>query len=79
MRSLHSRTYPLCPFSLKSASRPAPLEGEHFDVIGGAIIEAGIARDATLRGLRVALFEQSDSGFSQDATRKRGGTHRFIV
>ena len=58
------------PVSLKSASRPAPLEGEHFDVIGGAIIEAGIARDATLRGLRVALFEKSDSGFSQRCSEK---------
>jgi len=36
-----------------------------FDVIliGGGINGAGIARDAALRGFRVALFEQADYGF----------------
>ncbi len=52
------------PVSLKPASGLAPIEGEHFDivVIGGGIIGAGIAPDAGVAGLRVALFEKSDSG-----------------
>jgi glycerol-3-phosphate dehydrogenase len=29
-------------------------------VVGGGIIGAGIARDAALRGLKVALVEQTD-------------------
>jgi len=45
-------------------SRLAALAGERFDVvvIGGGIIGAGIARDAAIRGLRVALFEKHDFG-----------------
>ena len=40
------------------------LKTEIFDVavIGGGITGAGIARDAALRGLRVALFEKFDFG-----------------
>ncbi len=40
------------------------LRGTTFDVIviGAGIIGAGIARDAALRGLKVALFEKSDFG-----------------
>src|SRR5947209_11616928 len=40
----------------------ARLRGESFDVavIGGGINGAAIARDAAMRGLRVALFDQGD-------------------
>src|SRR6185312_14818292 len=48
-----------------AANRPAFIEAlarEAFDVlvIGGGIVGAGVARDAVMRGLRVALVEQSD-------------------
>ncbi len=38
---------------------------EHYDlvVVGGGITGAGVARDAALRGLKVALFEKNDFGF----------------
>jgi glycerol-3-phosphate dehydrogenase len=40
----------------------AALTGETFDllIIGGGIVGAGIARDAALRGLRVALVDRGD-------------------
>ena len=40
------------------------LEGETFDlaVVGGGIMGTGIARDASLRGLRVLLVEKEDFG-----------------
>ena len=70
------------PVSLKPASRLAPLEGEQFDVviIGGGIIGAGIARDAALRGLRVALFEKRDfgSGTTAGSTRLIHGGLRYL-
>lgn len=46
------------------ASRLARLSRESFDllVIGGGINGAGIARDASMRGLRVALVERGDFG-----------------
>jgi glycerol-3-phosphate dehydrogenase len=55
------------PVSLTPTSRLAALAGECFDVIviGGGIIGAGIARDAAMRGLRVALFEKMISAAAQ--------------
>lgn len=61
------------PLPLTPNSRLAALEGASFDVvvIGGGIIGAGIARDAAIRGLRVALFEKHDFGGGTTA----GSTH----
>jgi glycerol-3-phosphate dehydrogenase len=53
-----------------------------FDVaiIGGGIIGCGIARDAALRGLRVALFERADfgSGTTAASTRIVHGGLRYL-
>jgi len=63
-------------------SRLSGLEGEHFDVvvIGGGIIGCGIARDAALRGLRVALIERRDfgSGTTAASTRIVHGGLRYL-
>jgi glycerol-3-phosphate dehydrogenase len=70
------------PVSLTSTSRLAALAGERFDVavIGGGIIGAGIARDAAIRGLRVALFEKHDfgSGTTAGSTRLIHGGLRYL-
>jgi glycerol-3-phosphate dehydrogenase len=58
------------------------LEGEQFDVaiVGGGIIGCGIARDAALRGLRVALVERRDfgSGTTAASTRIVHGGLRYL-
>ncbi len=58
------------------------LEGETFDiaVIGGGITGAGIARDAALRGLTVALIEKGDfaSGTSGRSSRLIHGGLRYL-
>ncbi len=58
------------------------IENQEFDVIivGGGIIGAGIARDAALRGLNVALFEQNDfgSGTTSGSTRLIHGGLRYL-
>lgn len=51
----------------------ARLRGRRFDllVIGGGIVGAGVARDAAMRGLSVALIEQGDfSGGASSKTSK---------
>ena len=62
--------------------RLAPLRDAHFDllVIGGGITGAGVARDAALRGLRVALVEQEDfaSGTSSRSSRLVHGGVRYL-
>ena len=49
-------------------------------VVGGGIVGAGIARDAALRGLSVALVEQNDlaSGTSSRPTRLIHGGLRYL-
>ncbi len=61
---------------------PDDLNGRMFDVaiIGGGILGAGIARDAALRGLSVALVEQNDfaSGTSSASTKLIHGGLRYL-
>jgi glycerol-3-phosphate dehydrogenase len=58
------------------------LSDQYFDilVIGGGIFGAGIARDATLRGLRVALVEKMDfaSGTSSRSSKLIHGGFRYL-
>ena len=58
------------------------LEGRIFDllVIGGGITGAGVARDAAMRGLEVALVEQDDfaSGTSSKSSRLIHGGIRYL-
>jgi glycerol-3-phosphate dehydrogenase len=58
------------------------LSSTPFDVlvIGGGITGAGVARDAAMRGLRVALVEQSDfaSGTSSRSSRLVHGGVRYL-
>ena len=58
------------------------LDGQPFDllVVGGGIIGVGIARDAALRGFRVALVEQNDlsSGTTSRPTRLIHGGLRYL-
>ncbi|MDA8345491.1 MAG: glycerol-3-phosphate dehydrogenase/oxidase [Thermaerobacter sp.] len=58
------------------------LASEQFDllVVGGGITGSGIAREATLRGLRVALVEARDfaSGTSSRSTRLIHGGLRYL-
>ncbi len=59
-----------------------PLEGRRFDllVIGGGITGAGVARDAAMRGLDVALVEKDDfaSGTSSRSSRLIHGGIRYL-
>ena len=58
------------------------LEGSRFDVlvIGGGITGAGVARDAAMRGLDVALVEKDDfaSGTSSRSSRLVHGGIRYL-
>lgn len=61
----------------------AELESRHFDVavIGGGITGAGIARDAAMRGLSVALVEARDfgSGTSSRSSKMIHGGLRYLA
>lgn len=63
-------------------SRFADCANSDFDliIIGGGIIGCGAARDAALRGLRVALFEKEDFGYgtSSRSTRLIHGGLRYL-
>src|SRR3989442_7331289 len=58
------------------------LAGQHFDVliIGGGIFGAGVALDAALRGLRVALIDKGDfaSGTSSASSKLIHGGLRYL-
>src|SRR5687768_534716 len=58
------------------------LDKEVFDVlvVGGGIFGAGVARDATLRGLRVALIDKGDfaSGTSSRSSKLIHGGFRYL-
>jgi len=64
------------------SSNLAALGGETFDVlvVGGGITGAGVARDAALRGLRVALVEARDfaSGTSSRSSKLIHGGLRYL-
>jgi glycerol-3-phosphate dehydrogenase len=72
----------LCVMARRRDQTIAGLEGRHFDavVIGGGINGAGVARDATLRGLSVCLLEQGDfaSGTSSKSTKIAHGGLRYL-
>jgi glycerol-3-phosphate dehydrogenase len=63
-------------------ARMTGLSGEKFDVlvIGGGITGCGVARDAVMRGLTVALFERDDfaSGTSGRSSRLVHGGIRYL-
>src|SRR5689334_6439568 len=50
-------------------------------IIGGGIVGAGVARDAAMRGLKVALVEQGDfaSGTSSRSSRLLHGGLRYLA
>ena len=58
------------------------LKSEEFDIIiiGGGITGAGIARDASMRGLKVALVEAKDfaSGTSSKSSKLLHGGLRYL-
>ena len=71
-------------FSFSSKDRDRFLSNSHeeFDllIVGGGITGAGIALDATLRGLRVALVEKHDFawGTSSRSTKLIHGGLRYL-
>lgn len=70
------------PVLAERAATLAALGAERFDalVIGGGITGVGVARDAALRGLRVALVERDDfaSGTSSRSSRLVHGGLRYL-
>lgn len=74
------------PSALDSRGREGSLdalERETFDlvIVGGGITGAGVAREASLRGLRVALLEAGDfaSGTSSRSSKLIHGGLRYLV
>src|SRR5437016_13576136 len=62
---------------------PEQLSSRRWDIliIGGGIVGAGVARDAAMRGLKVALVEQGDfaSGTSSRSSRLLHGGLRYLA
>jgi glycerol-3-phosphate dehydrogenase len=58
---------------MKTESAFEQFTGETFDtfVIGGGIVGAGVARDAAMRGLRVALVDRHDFAFGTSSRSSR--------
>src|SRR5713226_9638524 len=88
---LRMHPFRISPFSILSvlastmhdrATRLAELSKRTFDVlvVGGGITGAGIARDAVLRGLSVALIDKGDfaSGTSSRSSRLIHGGVRYL-
>ena len=73
---------PVTSLGQERASTREELSATSFDVlvIGGGITGAGVARDAAMRGLRVALVEQNDfaSGTSSRSSRLVHGGVRYL-
>lgn len=70
-------------FSFESRTQYiSDLQEEYFDlvIIGGGITGAGVARDASLRGMRVALVESNDfaSGTSSRSSKLVHGGIRYL-
>src|SRR6187455_3207693 len=80
-RGAGSRVASPLPLARHDGSNDA-LPGEHYDIVvcGGGITGAGIARDAALRGLKVALVEQRDfgSGTSSKSSKLIHGGLRYL-
>ncbi len=68
--------------ALKRSEELTSINNKNFDliVVGGGITGAGIALDATLRGLKVALFEKQDfaQGTSSRSTKLVHGGLRYL-
>lgn len=81
MRSLEKGTFVDTPNSQRAAALQR-LQDETFDliVVGGGITGTGIARDAALRGLKVALVEKLDfgAGTSSKSTKLIHGGLRYL-
>ncbi|MCC6931536.1 MAG: glycerol-3-phosphate dehydrogenase/oxidase [Gemmatimonadaceae bacterium] len=76
------RSRALGALAASSARSNAHTSAQAFDllVIGGGIVGCGVARDAALRGLRVALVEKGDfaSGTSSRSSRLVHGGVRYL-
>lgn len=64
--------------ALRAVTNGSPLD---VLVVGGGIVGAGVARDAAMRGLRVALVERADfaSGTSSRSSRLLHGGLRYLA
>ena len=71
---------PAASSSASATATPAADGPCDLVIIGGGITGAGIARDAALRGLKVALFEKSDfgSGTSSKSSKLIHGGLRYL-
>jgi glycerol-3-phosphate dehydrogenase len=77
-----ARKWPWSVLQWSRVGRVQDLDGAALDVlvVGGGIIGCGIARDAALRGFRVALIEKADfgSGTTSASTRIVHGGLRYL-